>query len=133
MQLRNQEFLRNGQYWAIKNLIIFYRWTMTSIAGQYFIVSESFSSLKVFFYTTVIFSHFSIPWLKDFNIIADTPNSWLVFSEHFHLSIESEVFGLNCYSRFHSMRFYVFRKVDKGVGMGNEKSPSPHISIAHVD
>jgi hypothetical protein len=57
--------------------------------GQHFIISESFSSLKVFFYTAVIFSHLYIPWIQDFNIIANTPNLWVLLSEHFHLYIES--------------------------------------------
>jgi len=56
---------------------------------QDFIISEYFSSLKVFFYTAVIFSYLYISWIKDFNIIADTPNLGLVLSEHFHLYIES--------------------------------------------
>ena len=84
---------------------------------------------KVSFYTAVIFSHLYIPWIKNFNIIAVTPNSWLVSSEHFHLHIEwvlyllsckciiitavVKVFSLSYYSWFHSIRFYVLRKVDK--------------------
>ncbi len=83
----------------------------------------------MFSYTPVIFSHLYVPWIKDCNIIAVTLNSWLVFSEHFHLHIESvlyllsckslaitafiKVFSLNYYSRFHSIWFYVLREVDK--------------------
>jgi len=107
--------------------VLFHR-TMTN-TGQHSIISEYFSSLKVFFYTVVVFCHLYIRWIKGFNIIADPPNSWVVFSKHFHLHFESvsyvlsckslattamiKVFSLNYYSQYHPMWFYVLRKVDK--------------------
>ncbi len=45
------------------HFVVFHR-TMTN-AGRHFIINESFSSLKVFFYMAVIFSHLYIPWIKD--------------------------------------------------------------------
>jgi hypothetical protein len=79
---------------------------------------------RFLYYLTNIY----IAWIKDFNIIAVTPNSWLVSSEHFHWHIEwvfyllsckclvitavIKVFSLSYYSWLHSIRFYALRNLD---------------------
>jgi hypothetical protein len=110
-------------YWAIFLSVYFHQKTEASQRG--IVTFELEANILVFFlYLTNIY----IPWIKDFIIIAVTPNSWLVSSEHFHLHIEwflyllsckclaittvIEVFSLSYYSWLHSIRLYALRNLD---------------------